>query len=286
MKRNMDWEDLRLFLAVAKAGGLAGAAQKTGVSAATLGRRVSSLERSLNVRLVEREARGYQLTSAGRELVLQLEDMDQVARSISTWRDSGRTRRRIRISAGDWTTRLLMDNVDAFWSPDADWVPEFLADPHNRDVARRQIDIGIRSRRPKQEWLAGRKTGIVRFAVYQAKCVSPENEIGWLGLIEDEAHFPTGSWIRENHGDEITITVNKAALALPLVRKGKARMLLPMFVGEAFDDLVRTTDPVDSLQTERWLVMHQDERHEPQVRQAVSALGNFLKQDPYLSPIL
>jgi DNA-binding transcriptional LysR family regulator len=286
MKRNMDWEDLRLFLAVAKAGGLAGAAQKTGVSAATLGRRVSSLERSLNVRLVEREARGYQLTSAGRELVLQLEDMDQVARSISTWRDSGRTRRRIRISAGDWTTRLLMDNVDAFWSPDADWVPEFLADPHNRDVARRQIDIGIRSRRPKQEWLAGRKTGIVRFAVYQAKCVSPENEIGWLGLIEDEAHFPTGSWIRENHGDEITITVNKAALALPLVRKGKARMLLPMFVGEAFDDLVRTTDPIDSLQTERWLVMHQDERHEPQVRQAVSALGNFLKQDPYLSPIL
>ena len=286
MKRNMDWEDLRLFLAVAKAGGLAGAAQKTGVSAATLGRRVSSLERSLNVRLVEREARGYQLTSAGRELVLQLEDMDQVARSISAWRDSGRTRRRIRISAGDWTTRLLMDNVDAFWSPDADWVPEFLADPHNRDVARRQIDIGIRSRRPKQEWLAGRKTGIVRFAVYQAKCVSPEKEIGWLGLIEDEAHFPTGSWIKENHGDEITITVNKAALALPLVRKGKARMLLPMFVGEAFDDLVRTTDPIDSLQTERWLVMHQDERHEPQVRQAVSALGNFLKQDPYLSPIL
>ncbi|MES0883115.1 LysR family transcriptional regulator [Roseibium sp. SCP14] len=286
MKRNMDWEDMRLFLAVAKAGGLAGAAQKTGVSAATLGRRVSSLERSLNVRLVEREARGYQLTSAGRELVLQLEDMDQVARSICTWRDSGRTRRRIRISAGDWTTRLLMDNVDEFWSPDADWVPEFLADPHNRDVARRQIDIGIRSRRPKQEWLAGRKTGIVRFAVYQAKCVSPEQEVGWLGLIEDEAHFPTGSWIRENHGDEIAITVNKAALALPLVRKGKARMLLPMFVGEAFDDLMRMTDPIDSLQTERWLVMHQDERHEPQVRQAVSALGNFLKQDPYLSPIL
>lgn len=282
----MDWEDFRLFLAVAKAGGLAGAAQKTGVSAATLGRRVSSLERSLNVRLVEREARGYQLTSAGRELVVQLEDMDQVAQSISTWRDSGRLCRRIRISAGDWTTRLLMDNIDAFWSPEADWVPEFLADPHNRDVARRQIDIGIRSRRPKQEWLAGQKIGAVQFAVYQAKSVSSDQKIGWLGLVEDEAHFPTGSWIKEHYGDEITITVNKAALALPLIRKGKARMLLPMFVGEAFDDLARVTDPIESLQTERWLVMHQDERHEPQVRQAVSALGNFLKQDPYLSPIL
>ena len=282
MKRSLDWENLRLFLAVAKAGGLAGAAEKTGVSAATLGRRVSSLEKSLNVRLVEREARGYVLTAAGRELVLQLEDMDQVASTISTWRKSGRTRRRVRISAGDWTCRLLMDNIDAFWSPDAAWMPEFLADPHNRDVARRQIDIGIRSRRPKQEWLAGQKIGAVRFATYQARNIAVDEKIGWVGLVEDEAHFPTGLWLKENHGDDITITVNKASLALSLVRKGQARMLLPMFVGEAFDDLIRASEPVDSLQTERWLVMHQDERHEPLVRQAVSSLARFLKQDPRL----
>ena len=282
MKQTTDWEDLRLFFAVAKSGGLAGAAEKTGVSAATLGRRVSSLERSLNVRLVEREARGYQLTTAGRELMLQLEGMDEISRSIEKWRETGRTRRRIRISAGDWTTRLLLDNIDQFWSPGADWVPEFLADPHNRDVARRQIDIGIRSRRPKQEWLAGRKIGTVRFAVYQAGTLAQGADIGWVGLVEDEAHFPTGSWIREHHGDDVTVTVNKAALALALVRQGTARMLLPMFVGEAFKDLQRISDPIDSLQTERWLVMHQDERHEPAVRHALAALGKLLKTDPTL----
>lgn len=286
MKRRMDWEDLRLFLAVAKAGGLAGAAEKTGLSAATLGRRVSSLERSLNVRLVEREARGYLLTQAGRELVLQLEDMDQVANSIAAWRESGRSRRRVRISAGEWTTRLLMDNVDAFWSQDADWVPEFLADPRNRDVARRQIDIGVRNRRPKQEWLAGQKVGVVGFAVYQARSLPSDADLGWIGPVEDEAHFPTGVWIKENHWDEVTITVNKASLALSLVRKGQAKMLLPMFVGEAYEDLVRVDGPIDSLQTERWLVMHQDERHEPLVRQAVTALGKFLKTDPCLNPNL
>ncbi|WP_428672885.1 LysR family transcriptional regulator, partial [Roseibium sp.] len=157
MKRNFDWEDLRLFLAVAKAGGLAGAADKTGVSAATLGRRVASLERDLNVRLVEREARGYQLTTAGRELMLHLEDMDQAARSIAAWQESGRARRRIRISAGEWTTRLLLDNIGGFWTSASDWVPEFLADPRVRDIARRRIDIGVRNRRPSQEWLAGQK---------------------------------------------------------------------------------------------------------------------------------
>ncbi len=142
---------------------------------------------------------------------------------------------------------------------------------------------GVRNRRPSQEWLAGQKVGNVDFAVYQARSVSARENPGWVGLVEDEAHFPTSTWIRENHGDEVTITVNKASLALSLVRKGHARMLLPMFVGEAYADLQRLSEPVESLRTERWLVMHQDERHEPAVRHAVSSLAKVLKQNPLLS---
>ncbi|GAB4529201.1 MAG: LysR family transcriptional regulator [Roseibium sp.] len=279
----MDWEGLRLFLAVARAGGLAGASEATGVSAATLGRRVAALERDLDVRLVEREARGYRLTGAGRELLLQLEEMDQSARAIDLWRQSGRTRRRVRISAGDWTMRLMLDHLEAFWSPDMGWTPEFLADPRDRDIARRRIDIGVRNRRPDQDWLAGRKVGTVEFAPYRAKAVSDGREIGWVGLVEDEAAFPTATWIRENHGAEVSVTLNKATYALPLVRKGQARMVLPCFVGDAFDDLVRLSDPIEELKTERWLVMHQDERHQPDLRQAISGLANLLKRDPVLS---
>lgn len=285
MKRNLDWEDLRLFLAVANAEGLAGAATRTGVSAATLGRRVAALEKSLNVRLVEREPRGYQLTAAGRNLLLQLEEMDQIAQAIGAWRDSGQARRRVRISAGEWTMRLLIDHVDRFWSPDADWLPEFLADPRNRDVARRQIDIGVRNKRPKQEWLAGRKVGIVEFAVYQSQDVPADMQLGWVGPVENEALFPTGLWIKEHHADDVTITVNKASLALSLVRKGQVRMLLPTFVGDAFSDLRRFSNPIEELQTERWLVMHQDERHQPELRQAISALAKVLKENPVLTSV-
>jgi DNA-binding transcriptional LysR family regulator len=283
MKRNLDWEDLRLFLAVAKAGGLAGAAQATGVSAATLGRRVTALEKSLNVRLVEREARGYRLTAAGQELLIQLDAMDQSARAIDLWRQGGGTRRRIRISAGDWTMRLLLDHLDALWSPELDWRPEFLADPRDRDIARRRIDIGVRNRRPEQEWLAGRKVGTVEFAVYQATSVPPGQEIGWVGLVEEEAGFPTATWIREHHGEDVIVTLNKATYALALVRKGQVRMVLPCFVGDGFDDLERVSEPIEELKTDRWLVMHQDERHEPELRQAISALAKLLKQNPILT---
>ncbi|MDN3721632.1 LysR family transcriptional regulator [Roseibium salinum] len=251
---------------------------RRGVSAATLGRRVSSLERSLNVRLVEREARGYRLTAAGRDLVRHLEGMDQAAKAIADWREGRPVRRRIRISAGEWTTRLLIDNISGFWTPDSDWEPEFLADLRHRDVARRQIDIGVRNSRPKQAWLAGQKVGTVQYAAYQARDVPAGTELGWIGLVEDDAHSLTGLWLKENHGDEAVITLNKTSLSLSLVRQGQVRMLLPLFVGDACQDLVRITAPIDSLQTERWLVMHQDERHEPAVRHAVSALAKMLKQ--------
>lgn len=282
MKRSPDWEDMRLFLAVGRAGGLSGAAENTGVSAATLGRRVASLEKSLNVRLVEREARGYVLTPAGLDLMRQLEDMDQVAGAIGAWSETGRVRRRVRISAGDWTARLLIDHISEFWSPEADWTPEFLADLRARDIARRRIDIGVRNSRPKQLWLAGLRAGTVEFAVYQASTIPPERELGWIGFIEDDAHSPTGLWLQENHGEEAAITVNKASLALSLVRHGKVKMLLPCFVGDAYPDLARVGEPVESLTTERWLVTHQDERHEPAVRGALRALAKLLKKNPVL----
>ncbi|MEP4769434.1 MAG: LysR family transcriptional regulator [Roseibium sp.] len=284
MKQSLDWEDLKVFLAVAKAGGLAGAATVTGISPATVGRRVAALEKSLDARLVERGARGYTLTEAGNDLLQYAQDMEHTAQSIETWRDGKSVHRRIRISAGDWTMRLLIDNANTFWSPDAGWIPEFLSDMRNRDIARRQVDIGIRNARPLQPWLAGQKVGSVEFAAYQLTRVPETTDIGWIGVVEDDANTPTANWLREHHADQTIMTVNKSSLALSLVRQGHARMLLPTFVGDAFQDLDKIGDPVEELKTERWLVMHQDERNEPIIRKAVTAISTLLKTGPLLNP--
>ncbi len=62
---NFDWDDLRLFLAVAREGGLAAASASTGKSPPTLGRRMLALERRLGLELFERLPRGYALTDQG-----------------------------------------------------------------------------------------------------------------------------------------------------------------------------------------------------------------------------
>ena len=69
MDETWNWDDLRLFLAVARASGLAKAAPMTRVSAPTLSRRMTSLERALGGTLFLRHRNGYDLTTAGKELL-------------------------------------------------------------------------------------------------------------------------------------------------------------------------------------------------------------------------
>jgi len=64
-----DWDDIRIFVAAARAGSLGGAAQRLGIDAATVGRRVARLESSLKSTLVVRSASGLQLTPAGAQLL-------------------------------------------------------------------------------------------------------------------------------------------------------------------------------------------------------------------------
>lgn len=75
----MDWNDLRIFLAVAEVGSLAGAARRLRLSHATAWRRIGALERALQVALFERRAGGYVLTPAGLRF---LEGISGVERTV------------------------------------------------------------------------------------------------------------------------------------------------------------------------------------------------------------
>ena len=67
---DMRWDDVRVFLEVAKTGTLSGAAAALGVDASTVLRRVAALESALGVSLFQRTPRGYALTPT-REAVVE-----------------------------------------------------------------------------------------------------------------------------------------------------------------------------------------------------------------------
>jgi molybdate transport repressor ModE-like protein len=65
----MDWERIRIFLAVARAGQILGAARRLGLNHATVGRQLSALETEMKAKLVERQTNGCSLTPAGEALL-------------------------------------------------------------------------------------------------------------------------------------------------------------------------------------------------------------------------
>ena len=274
---DLDWQDLKLFVAIARGGGLAPAARATGTSAPTLGRRMTALEEALGERLFERGRAGYALTAAGERLLDDAARMRATADEIERRRVGGTGRRRVRVSAGGWTMRHMVENLARYWTPEASWIPEFVQDWSRRDVGRREIDLGVRAGRPEEPWLAGRRIGTVEYAVYRARAMDGED--GPTLRVEPIAERPPG-WPEDPGAAEgDAIGVSTASLGLPLVRQGLARMAMPCFVGDACEDLVRDGGPIASLGHERWLVVHQDHRHRSHVRAAIEAIAGFFAPD-------
>ena len=72
----MDWDNLRYFLELARAGTLAAAARRLAVEHTTVSRRIQALEKQMGAALFAREAGGHRLTEAGRQLLPVVEAME------------------------------------------------------------------------------------------------------------------------------------------------------------------------------------------------------------------
>ncbi|WP_299149828.1 LysR family transcriptional regulator [uncultured Tateyamaria sp.] len=268
-----DWTDFGLFTAVARAGTLAGAARETGLSQATLSRRMTALEQRTGRRLFVHGASGYTPTAEGRALLERAKRMEAAARDIAHWSAAQSGPPRVRVSAGTWTSEFLARILTAYWTPDSAWTPEFVSCNLDMDIERREVDIGVRNRRPNHPWLAGRRTGTVQHAVY---ATSPDIT-GWIGPSDDTANLPSEAWTVANHGDQMVAVSNDPQIRMALARGSIGRVVLPTFAGDAVPNLVRVSDIIDALTCEEWLVCHQDTRHDPAIRAALDAIAMGLR---------
>ncbi len=272
MKSRLSLDDLSLFLAVADSGGLQGAVAATGSSAPTLSRRMTELERVTGRRLFRRGKFGYALTPDGRSLLAEADGLRGLSARLSTWGSGPAAAPRIRITAGSWTARYLARTIGRVWKSGDPWVPEFLAANARLDIARREVDIGIRAMRPDQPWLAAKRTARIRYAVFGKS----DDVQGFIALAEGLASTPAERWLRARHADRIVTTVNTERLALDLAASGMGRMVMPIFAGADETALVRLSDPIDEIEHEEWLVSHHEARHDPHMRRALTAIETLL----------
>lgn len=265
------WDDLSLFLAVGRAGGLSPAAGVTGRSAATLGRRMHALERALGRELFIRHDRGYELTADGRAFLDELTEVEaRIARLTRPTQDAAPL---VKISAGTWTTLALLDKLDDISGTPPDVRLRFVSAEAVLDIAKRQVLIGFRNRRPKDAGLAGRQLARVEFAPY-ARANAPKR---WIKVIADT---PSARWLEKSVGDDAVCEVTAPRNGLDLALAGKGIALLPTFIGDTQPMLQPVGNTIAALSHDQWLVTHQDDRHLPEIRRTLDRLCAALDRRP------
>jgi DNA-binding transcriptional LysR family regulator len=274
--KNIDWDDIRCFVAVARRGGLSPAAYELDSSAATLGRRMLSLERRLGRSLFVRRQTGYGLTKDGRDFLALAVAMEASARPIESWLDAGTARPVVRISAGTWTSHFLCENFARIWNADDPFCVALHSTEVRLDISHREVDIGIRNQKPDEPSLAARKTGIVAHGAFRARNAAPATQARWLAIIREQAITQSSRWMNDQASLDVVAYANSPRALYDMIRAGLGNGIIPCFAGDRDPLLERAGAPIAELLQDQWLVMHEEGRNMPHVRMVIDRLGGLL----------
>jgi DNA-binding transcriptional LysR family regulator len=275
--KNTIWDAYQLFLDVARGGGLTAAAAATGLSPATVGRRMLELESRIGRPLFLRSQTGYALTGEGQALFDQLLDMEAAARKVDSWQREAAGTAIVRIACGTWVGRLLSQNMPSICSERDGFRIDLHLAERRASLAHRESDIGIRAFEPEETNLAAVRTGDVAYAAYQARNMRFSGPKRFLAVAEEEAISNYLRWPHRNEGEAIAVTVNRPRSLYDLTLAGAGIAVLPCFVGDLEPRLERVGDEIDALRHGQWIVMNDTDRHRREIRIVVDRMIRLLR---------
>lgn len=291
-----DWNELRLVLAVERAGSLTAAALSLGVDHSTAFRRLKSLEERLGVRLFERLPGGaYQATEAGARMAAGAERMEGEALALD--RDiSGRDHRlcgRLRVTSSETLAySRLTPLLAGFRQAHPGIVVELAIDNRVLSLSRREADIALRPIRPKEGDLWGRKLSRVAWGLYaapaylKAKGGAPP-DVGaiarhaLIGWEEPTSGIGAADWLsRMAPGEAFAYRTNSLVNQLVAAQAGIGLALLPCYLGDGEAAVTRALpEPIDELDGELWIVTHADLKGTARVRAFFDLVGEGLARE-------
>lgn len=268
----LDWEDLRVFVALARAGSLSAAARALKVSHATVGRRIAALEATLGRVLFDRRADGYALTSDGAAVLELAAGMDERALAIlrRAGQEAGLTGT-VRLTATEGLVeRFLIPRLVEFHHRHPGIDLEVLSDPRSLSLAKREADVAVRLARPQAGELVTRRLATMTYGVYMA----PGGDASaWVGFDDSFAHLPEARWLaRHAAGTRVVLRANALLAQLAAVRAGFGKAVLPRWFAEEEGGLVAVPPPAPPPVREAWLVVHPDLKDVPRVRALIDAV--------------
>ena len=281
-RENLDWDNLRYFLAVARAGKLTAAARRLGQDHTTVGRRIASLEAAFHCKLFERRPDGYRLTETGQRLYGNVEALESSVWEIE--RDlAGRTQRiegLVRIAApDDFGNLFLAQHIGELRRLHPGLKIELIALPYTLSVSKREVDIAIGPERPVEGRLFVRRLTDFELRLYAARDYMEAN-----GPIDEASDLLRQTWIGcvndLNVGAAPTFPIELDYAPTPIIRcssfvgqltavlSGAGVGMLPRYVADRETSLVPVLPDVVKATQAYHMVVHADLRDLPRVRAA------------------
>ncbi|WP_375455113.1 LysR family transcriptional regulator [uncultured Methylobacterium sp.] len=276
----LDWDDLRFFLALARHGSLSAAAKVLHVSQSTVGRRLTSLEATLAVRLLNRTPDGYVPTLAGVDVREKAERLE--AEAIALERDvSGRDARLrglVRVTCAEtMAAHVLAPSFARLHAVHPDIMIELIPNQRELSLSMREADVSVRLRKPEQHDLIVRRIGGIAFGLYASpQYLHDHGEVAFedgcpghylITQLDDNQEMTQTGWLTElaSRARAVLQTSSHEAAVLAAANGG-GLACLARFRADGERGLIRLPVPTAPPAADVLLLVHKDNRDTPRIR--------------------
>jgi DNA-binding transcriptional LysR family regulator len=283
----MNWDDVRVFLAVARAGQILGAARRLGLNHATVSRRVAALEEALGAKLFQRLTTGTELTPAGQRFLPVAERMetDMIAARADLASEGDEIAGPVRIGAPDgFGVAFLAPRLGELTARHHDLTIQLVPVPRSFSLSRREADIAITVERPAEGRLVAGKLVDYTLGLYASKDYverfgQPETVDALaghrlIGYVPDLIINPSLDYANEFWREwETNYAISSALGQVEAVRSGAGIGILHTFIARSVPELV-PIDVASPIRRAYWLVYHESVR--PMRR--IQAVSSFISE--------
>lgn len=282
----MNWDDARVFLAVCRESTLRGAARVLGVDQATVGRRITALEKSLSATLFLRTSEGYALTAVGEAALRAVEKMEHSAfeleRRIQGLDD--RLTGLVRVSTTDsLAIDFLIPAIARLHQQHPDVRVQLDASTQILSLSKREADIAVRNTRPDNPDLIARRIARWPVGLFASQAYVDAHGVPLPGSAFEGHDLVVYQPYLQGNKDmtlvseplgrgRIVSSLSSSLLVRRSIAAGIGLGEIPVYMGER-DGLIRLwperTRPVPY---DVWLVTHADLRHTARVRVVIEEI--------------
>ena len=261
----MNWNDLKIVLAIARGGSLAAAARTLGINQTTVSRRLTGLEERLGAALFLRSRSSFHPTEAGEALIARAERMESEALALldELGASAKRPQGPVRISTMAWIfNHLIVPVLPEFCRRQPGISIQAVSGLSERNLGKREAELALRfEMQPRGHELC------IPVAELSYSLYAPANPtaplLQWVGFVDDFHYSAPQTWQEKSSSadDFFLFQANDAGIVYNAVRAGLGKGLIPDVLAAGDPALIRLSGKEPEIVRELRILVHRDMQH-------------------------